>query len=103
MIQDHELTQLSNIEGGVIASLGYMGLGAAIGLVGPFLAALDKVRATPPLPVSSAEASYLIGFSGTVILGCVCLAIHAISSWRKKRLADIIRGRPKLGMTGGTG
>ena len=99
MIQDQELTQLSNIESGVIASLGFMGLGGAIGLAGPFLAALDKIKANPPLPVTGAEEFYLVGFSGTVVLGVVCLVIHAISSWRKKGLAAVIRDRPKLGMS----
>ena len=101
MIQDHELTQLSNVEGGVIASLGFVGIGAAIGLVGPFLAALDKIGLKHPLPLSAAERFYLVGFSGTVVLGIVCLVIHGLASWRKKGLADAIRKRPKLGMSRG--
>lgn len=98
MIQDHELSQLSNVESGIIASLGFAGLGAVIGLVGPFLTALDKLKSKPPVPLSGAEVYYLVGFSGTVVLATVCLVIHILSLARNKGLAATIRARPKLGM-----
>jgi hypothetical protein len=44
MILDHELSQLSRPETGVIGSLGFVGLGSAPGLVGPFFGALEKAQ-----------------------------------------------------------
>ena len=102
MIQDHELSQLSNLQSGIIASLGFTGLGAAIGLVGPFLTALSKVRSPTPTALRPDEVFYLTGFSATVVLGLICLVIHAINSWRRTGLAATIRARRKLGITRST-
>ena len=98
MIQDHELSQLSGVETGTVASLGFVGMGAAIGLAGPFLAALSKITANPPIPVSLPDIYYLVSLSGSMVLALVCLVIAGLAKWRNKGLAAEIRRRPKHGL-----
>jgi hypothetical protein len=102
MIQDHELSQLSNPETSIIASLGFVGVGGFIGLFGPFLSSVQRIIAvthTPPdLPLTYVDIWYIFGFAGSTVLALVCLAI-SWSAWSANRsLSAKIRARPKHGL-----
>jgi len=102
MILDHELSQLSNPQTSIVASLGFVGIGGLIGLFGPFLASVYRiVTPTPVPPLSLVDIWYVIGFGGSLVLSAVCLSISFVT-WRANRnLADIIRARPKHGLKPG--
>jgi len=92
MILDGELTQLSKPEEGVLISLGFVGLGAAFGLLGPFLASWDKLEVATPNLTGSDLAS-IACFGGSVVLALVCLIFGGIATWRNRGLAEKIRNR----------
>jgi hypothetical protein len=104
MILDQELEQLSRPETGLIASLGFMGLGAAIGLLVPLIGVVEKIgvvaqpgKPAPP-PVSISDIACVASFTGSLVLGIVCLAIAGIAWMRNKGLATAIRRRTRRGV-----
>ena len=106
MIQDHELTQLASLQTGIVASLGFVGMGGIIGLLGPCLTAADRITkvSTAPLqpPLGVADLWYIGGFWGSVVVAVVCLGI-SFFNWRANgTLADRIRKRPKHGLQSST-
>jgi hypothetical protein len=97
MIMDHELTQLSHSEVGFIGSLGFVGLGAAFGLVPQLVETFGKVEHVPPTPVTLGDIGCVGAFVGAVVLTIVCLAIAGIYKHRNRSLAQAIRNRGKQG------
>jgi hypothetical protein len=105
MILDQELSQLSRPETGVIASLGFVGLGAAIGLLVPFLNVVEKVNGqvtNPPPVILESDVACVGAFIGSAVLCVVCLAIAGIAWSRNKGLAGEIRNRTKRGVGAAT-
>ncbi|MCK1592143.1 hypothetical protein [Bradyrhizobium sp. 169] len=95
MILDRELDQLTQPQSGLLGSLGFVGLGAVLGLIGSFVAALEKLATIPAAPVSKADISNLLAFPACIVLTAICLLL-AFLSWRRNScLADEIRKRPK--------
>jgi hypothetical protein len=92
MILDGELTQLSKPEEAVLVSLGFVGLGASFGLLGPFLTALEKLGAQQQSLLVS-DMAYVGCFGGALVLALVCLIFGGIAYWRNKGLAAKIRKR----------
>ena len=98
LIQDHELTALSKVATGVVQSLGFTGLGGAIGLAGAFISALEKVTATKPLPLSGPDLYALLAFSSMIATAAICLTLSGLSYSRNKGTVAEIRQRRKTGM-----
>lgn len=93
MIMDHELSQLSHPETGIIGSVGFAFFGAAVGLVP---AAMEIMARTSSEKLSNSDL-LLIGFLGATAFGAViCLAIFALATFRNRGLAGKIRTRAKL-------
>jgi hypothetical protein len=100
MILDQELSQLSRPDQGVFGSLGFVGLGAALGLLAPFIAVLGKIGATAtantPIPTfSGSDVAYIATFAGSCVLAAVCLTIAGVAWFRNRGLAAEIRKRTK--------
>jgi len=106
MILDHELGQISRPEAGVIGSLGFVGVGGALGFAQDFADTLsnaylplptanaaDDAQRAPPLQISDIVS--IAGFVGCIVLAVVCLAIFCIGKWRNKGLVASIRARAK--------
>jgi hypothetical protein len=100
MILDQELSQLSRPEQGVFRSLGFVGLGGALGLLAPFIGVLGKIGATAtanaPMPTfSGSDVAYIATFAGSCVLAAVCLTIAGVAWFRNRGLAAEIRKRTK--------
>lgn len=95
MILDHELSQLTRPETGVIGSLGFVGLGGAIGLAPTFVAVLSNVQASPPKPVTVPDIAAVGCFAVSFAVALICLVIFGLSVYRNKGLATSIRERKK--------
>ncbi|WP_161600108.1 hypothetical protein [Aurantimonas manganoxydans] len=98
MILDQELDQLSRPETGVIGSIGFVGLGAAIGLVPAFSDVMGNVNADRLEPLTGGEIATLLILPGSFMLAVVCLVIFAISVCRDKALTGVIKARKKQSM-----
>ena len=101
MIQDYELTQLSNPEGGILGSIGFTLLGAAIGLVPSVTATLKRANSstTQDTTVQFGELVSLVICGGCFLGSIICLAIFGIAKARNSGLAQTIRNRPKRPLT----
>lgn len=93
VILEPELGQLSRPETGVIGSLGFAALGAAVGFAPSFLSALDKAASSQPS--SLADAAFIASFSGTAVAGVLCLVLFGIAALRKRGLTRTIRARKR--------
>jgi hypothetical protein len=97
MIFDHELTQLSRVEMGVIGSFGFVALGTALGLVPSFIAALAKANGKDVM--TGYDVAVIGVFAASAALAVICLLVAGIDLWRNSRLADKIRKRAKHGLS----
>ena len=95
MILDHELSQLSRPETGVIGSVGFVGLGGVIGLAASFFEALEKVNGSPPIPLSIGDIVSVCMFVGSTVIAGLCLLIFGLAVFRNRGLARTIRSRQK--------
>ena len=102
MILDHELSQLSRPETGVIGSFGFVGLGGAIGLIPQFVSTIEKTKAQPPAAITEGDIACIAAFFGCIVLAAICLAIFGLFWYRNKSLADQIRKRTRRGFPGAT-
>jgi hypothetical protein len=103
MIMDQELTQLTRPEMGFIGSLGFVGLGAALGLIPQLVDAIHKVQQIKPdLPVTIGDMACVGAFFGSFVLALVCLAIGGLYWWRNKGLATTIRKRGPIAVAAET-
>ncbi|MER9079494.1 hypothetical protein [Mesorhizobium sp. M0895] len=95
MILDHELSQLTRPETGIIGSIGFVGLGGAIGLASAFFSVLSKIGATPSVPVTVSDMVSVGCFVASSVIAVICLVIFALSLYRNRGLAGDIRARKK--------
>lgn len=98
MILDHELTQLSSRDTGLIGSIGFVCLGSALGLIPSLVAALDKVNSKPPISMTSGDVAAIVASVGTAVAAIVCLIIFGIYRYRNAGLAAKIRARTRRGL-----
>ena len=99
MILDHELSQLSRPEVGIITSLGLVGLGTGIGLFPALIASVAKASAEPSTPFTGGDIANVAAFFFCFALTLVCLGIGGLDWWRNRGLAAKIRARTKRGIT----
>jgi hypothetical protein len=107
MIADYELDQLSHSETGFIGSLGFVGLGAAIGLLPQTIEVFGKLsQKVPtttypvtlvPMQMTPTDLACVGAFFGSLVLTLVCLTIAGVFHHRNKGLAKKIRNRAKPG------
>jgi hypothetical protein len=100
MILDQELSQLSRPDQGVFGSLRFVGLGAALRLLAPFIGVLGKIGATAtantPIPTfSGSDVAYIATLAGSCVLAAVCLTIASVAWVRNRGLTTEIRNRAK--------
>lgn len=95
MIFDYELDQLSQVETGVIGSIGFVALGAALGSVGQFCDAISKFRDASLGAIHTSDGVYIGVFVGSVVAALICLGLFAIDRYRNAGLVKKIRGREK--------
>ena len=98
MILDHELTQLSSRDTGLIGSIGFVCLGSALGLIPSLVAALDKVNTEPPMSMTHGDVAAISASVGTAVASVVCLIIFVIYRYRNSGLAAKIRARTRRGL-----
>jgi hypothetical protein len=98
MILDHELTQLTRPEMGFIGSLGFVGLGSALGLTPQLVETMGKVRHADT-SVTMGDIACVGAFFGCAVLAIVCLGIGGLYWYRHRGLAQTIRTRGKQGFT----
>jgi hypothetical protein len=108
MILDHELSQLTLPEAGVLGSLGFVFLGGALGLIPGFVVAVEKVPHGAAAQVkdglaaqvfTSGDLATVIAFCACAALALVCLIIAGLRWTRNRGLAAKIRSRSKHGFT----
>jgi hypothetical protein len=105
MILDHELSELTLPEAGVLGSLGFVFLGAFLGLIPGFVTAVEKVNATAvkggpaSQPFTNGDLATVIAFCVCGALAAACLCIAGLRWFRNKGLAATIRNRSKHGFT----
>lgn len=95
MILDHELSQLTRPETGIIGSLGFVGLGGAIGLAPAFFSVVAKVKAPIAEQVSASDIVSVGCFVASGVIAIICLIIFGLSLYRNRGLAGAIRARKK--------
>ncbi|TGP14426.1 hypothetical protein EN828_27080 [Mesorhizobium sp. M2D.F.Ca.ET.185.01.1.1] len=95
MILDHELSQLTRPETGIIGSIGFVGLGGAIGLAPAFFSVLTKIETAQHEPVVVADVVSIGCFVASAVIAIICLIIFALSLYRNRGLAGDIRARKK--------
>ncbi len=81
---------------GFLGSLGFVALGAALGLSPSFIAVLSKP--SEAAPITNADVATVGVFVGSAVMAVVCLFVAGIDLWRNSRLADKIRKRTKHGI-----
>lgn len=96
MILDHELSQLSAAETGVLGSLGFTGLGGALGFLPSVVQVIGKLPSTVEAPVTVPDMVTVGVFVACAVLAAICLVIYFLNWNRNKGLADTIRKRPKF-------
>jgi hypothetical protein len=104
MILDHELSQLTRPESGVIGSIGFVALGAFLGLVPAVFSAIDKVNPAAPRAAATqaftmSDLSAVVVCGGSLVLAIVCLGIFALVWYRNRGLAATIRARTTRNFT----
>jgi hypothetical protein len=82
MILDHELTQLSRGETGFLAAVGFVGLGAVLGLIPSLALIVDKVIAGQSDALKMSDMIVGCAFVGCLVLTIVCLIISGVA-WRR--------------------
>lgn len=102
MILDHELSQLTLPEAGVFGSVGFMFLGAVLGLIPGFVTAVEKVGVVAkdgqPAPIiSGADLATVAAFCACFAAALVCLVVFCIRRYRNSGLASTIRARTRRG------
>lgn len=95
MILDHELSQLTRPETGVIGSVGFVGLGGAIGLAPNFISVMSNIRSSTPVPISPSDITSALCFVASGVIAIICLVIFGLSLYRNRGLAGDIRARKK--------
>lgn len=96
MIRDHELTEMAAPGTGILGSVGFTALGAALGLTQPFVAAIQKLGARPTQTLEVSDFVASLEFIACLVLSIVCLFMFTIQSRGKKTLAERIRSRPTV-------
>lgn len=69
----------------------FVGVGAVLGLLAPFIGAIGKIGAT----ITASDVAYIGTFAASCMLAIVCLAIAGVLWFRNRGLAAKIRGRTK--------
>ena len=95
MILDYELSQLTRPETGIIGSIGFVGLGGAVGLAPSFISVMSKIGSTVPQPVSPSDITAALCFVASGVIAVICLIIFGLSLYRNRGLATNIRARKK--------
>jgi hypothetical protein len=98
MILDYELSQLTRPESGVIGSVGFVALGAFLGLIPAALSALEKMPqagAVPANAFSMGDLSSVVVCGGSLVTAILCLIIFGLYHYRNRGLASKIRTRSK--------
>ena len=96
MIKDHELTEMAAPGTGVLGSVGFTALGAALGLIQPFVTTIQKLNANSKQVVEISDFVASLEFVACLVLSVVCLCLFVIQSRGKKSLAERIRSRPTV-------
>lgn len=93
LVADHELDTLSSSVGGILGSVGFAALGAALGAAPQALSGWNSIKAGKPL--SSESATSLCIFLLSIATTIICLSIFGIYKKRTMNLTRNIRLRPK--------
>jgi hypothetical protein len=96
MILDHELSQLTLPEAGVLGSLGFVFLGGVLGLIPGFVTAIEKANTAV---FTNSDLATVIAFCVSGALALACLCISGLRWARNRGLAATIRARSKHGFT----
>ena len=102
MIFDHELDQLSRRETGVIGSLGFVALGAAIGLTPDLIESWQTVKLAT-MAYSQSEFISALLCVGSWAAAVICLSLFGVSRWRNRGLTTRIRNRKRYDLPWGGG
>ncbi|MDR6757858.1 hypothetical protein J2Y48_003155 [Mycoplana sp. BE70] len=94
VILDQELDQLSQPENGVVGTIGFTALGAALAFVPAMVSALEKLG-DPLKPLERTEIATLLLTPGCIATAIVCLILFSISKYRNRGLVERIRRRPR--------
>jgi hypothetical protein len=109
MILDNELDQLSHSEMGFIGSLGFVGLGAALGLMPQLVEVISKLNTKPVkspnypfqdiVPtITALDIGTIAAIAVSLTIAAICLGLSGLYHHRNKNLAKTIRGRGKHGL-----
>jgi hypothetical protein len=104
MILDHELSQLTRPESGVIGSIGFVALGAFLGLIPAAFSGIEKLRVTADTTTAAtaftmSDLSAVVVCGGSLVLAVFCLIIFGVVHYRNRGLASTIRARSKRDFT----
>lgn len=93
LVADHELDTLSSSVGGILGSVGFAALGAALGAAPQAFSGWGSINAGKPL--SSESATSLCIFLLSIATTIICLSVFAAYKKRTVQLTANIRLRPK--------
>ncbi|WP_455918869.1 hypothetical protein [Ensifer canadensis] len=95
VILDQELDQLAHPENGVIGTVGFTALGAALGFLPATVAIFEKIGQSTPEAISPIELTTLLLTPSCGVAALICLILFGISKFRNLGLVSKIRERPR--------
>ncbi|MEY9196659.1 cytochrome c biogenesis protein CcdA [Sinorhizobium fredii] len=95
VILDQELDQLARPENGVIGTVGFTALGAALGFLPAMVAILQKIVGAAREPLIPIEITTLLLTPACGIAALICLILFFISKFRNRGLVTKIKKRPR--------